>query len=251
MIRHMLGCLLAIALLAASRAAADDPIPDQTEPPVRLKKKVKPSQEKPTTEPKPAAQKKPDDSTKAPSEPRRPAEAKQEPDSKELEDKLKELMNRISQNMNRVEERLGKKDPGETTQQTQRDIVRDLDDLIDQTKRQQQQQQQNPSSASSPMRGGGKRLQKNQSAGKPAAQNQANQRQDQRGNNAQGGNAKREGSSKVADLYKDVWGHLPETLRQEMDQYSREQFMAKYNDLLKQYYATIAEKGRRKSEQKP
>jgi hypothetical protein len=33
-----------------------------------------------------------------------------------------------------------------------------------------------------------------------------------------------------------------------MDQYSREQFMAKYNDLLKQYYATIAEKGRRKAE---
>ena len=54
--------------------------------------------------------------------------------------------------------------------------------------------------------------------------------------------------SKIADLYKDVWGHLPETLRQEMDQYSREQFMAKYADLLKQYYATIAEKGRQKSE---
>ena len=54
--------------------------------------------------------------------------------------------------------------------------------------------------------------------------------------------------SKIADLYKDVWGHLPETLRQEMDQYSREQFMAKYADLLKQYYATIAEKGRRKDE---
>lgn len=31
-----------------------------------------------------------------------------------------------------------------------------------------------------------------------------------------------------------------------MDQYSREQFMAKYGDLLKQYYTSIAEKGRRK-----
>jgi hypothetical protein len=54
--------------------------------------------------------------------------------------------------------------------------------------------------------------------------------------------------SKIADLYKDVWGHLPEKLRQEMDQYSRERFMAKYDDLLKQYYATIAEKGRRKGD---
>ena len=67
-------------------------------------------------------------------------------------------------------------------------------------------------------------------------------------NTARGGDSKQGGMNKIADLYKDVWGHLPETLRQEMDQYSREQFMAKYNDLLKQYYATIAEKGRRKSE---
>ena len=52
--------------------------------------------------------------------------------------------------------------------------------------------------------------------------------------------------SKIADLYKDIWGHLPEKLRQEMDTYSREQFMAKYSDLLRQYYATLAEKGRSK-----
>jgi hypothetical protein len=33
-----------------------------------------------------------------------------------------------------------------------------------------------------------------------------------------------------------------------MDQYAREQFMAKYNELLKQYYATIAEKGNKKGD---
>jgi hypothetical protein len=31
-------------------------------------------------------------------------------------------------------------------------------------------------------------------------------------------------------------------MRQEVDQYYREQFMPRYQDLLKQYYATIAEK---------
>ena len=60
--------------------------------------------------------------------------------------------------------------------------------------------------------------------------------------------AKREAAPKVADLYKDIWGHLPETLRQEMTQYTREQFMPKYNELLKQYYATIAEKGRKQGD---
>ena len=49
----------------------------------------------------------------------------------------------------------------------------------------------------------------------------------------------------MAELYKEKWGHLPETLRLEMDAYSRERFMARYSDLLKQYYSTIAERGRR------
>ena len=70
----------------------------------------------------------------------------------------------------------------------------------------------------------------------------------QMGNNSGGGTSQRSELSKIADIYKDIWGHLPDKLRQEMDQYSREQFMAKYQDLLKQYYATIAEKGRRKTE---
>jgi hypothetical protein len=50
---------------------------------------------------------------------------------------------------------------------------------------------------------------------------------------------------RLAEVYKDTWGHLPETLRQEMDLYYREQFMPRYSDLLKQYYASLAErKGR-------
>ncbi len=41
---------------------------------------------------------------------------------------------------------------------------------------------------------------------------------------------------------KQVWGHLPERLRQEVNQYYKEQFMPKYGDLLKQYYADLAER---------
>ena len=46
---------------------------------------------------------------------------------------------------------------------------------------------------------------------------------------------------KLADLYKDVWGHLPDRLRQEMDLYYREKFMPRYTELLRQYYAALAE----------
>jgi hypothetical protein len=46
---------------------------------------------------------------------------------------------------------------------------------------------------------------------------------------------------KLGDLYKDVWGHLPDRLRQEMDLYYREKFMPRYSDLLRRYYAALAE----------
>jgi len=55
-------------------------------------------------------------------------------------------------------------------------------------------------------------------------------------------------NDKLADLYKDVWGHLPDRLRQEMDLYYREQFMPRYSELLRQYYAALAEQRKKGSE---
>jgi hypothetical protein len=66
-------------------------------------------------------------------------------------------------------------------------------------------------------------------------------------NNQGGGGGQSQGPvNRLDEMYKDVWGHLPETMRAEMNAYSREQFMAKYNDLIKQYYSTVAEKSRKK-----
>ncbi|MGL4555468.1 MAG: hypothetical protein ACRC33_30230 [Gemmataceae bacterium] len=54
---------------------------------------------------------------------------------------------------------------------------------------------------------------------------------------------------KPEDLAKEVWGHLPESLRAEMNAYSNPQpFMPKYDDLIKKYYKAIAEKGRKKGD---
>jgi hypothetical protein len=55
-------------------------------------------------------------------------------------------------------------------------------------------------------------------------------------------------NDKLADLYKDVWGHLPDRLRQEMDLYYREKFMPRYSELLRQYYAALAEQRKKGSE---
>jgi hypothetical protein len=45
------------------------------------------------------------------------------------------------------------------------------------------------------------------------------------------------------DVAKDVWGHLPDKLRQQMTQYYKEDVMPRYSELLKLYYSSLAEKG--------
>jgi hypothetical protein len=44
------------------------------------------------------------------------------------------------------------------------------------------------------------------------------------------------------EIVKDVWGHLPDKLRQQATQYYRQEFMPRYTELLKLYYSSLAEK---------
>jgi hypothetical protein len=52
------------------------------------------------------------------------------------------------------------------------------------------------------------------------------------------------------DVAKDVWGHLPDKLRQQVTQYYKEEFMPRYADLLRQYYSSLSEKGAKPVEKK-
>jgi hypothetical protein len=253
MMRHALGGLLVLALTVGSVALADDPPgPDQPEPPVRLKKKPKPQQPSvPEKKPQAPPEKKADSPGK--SEETKAEESKEnaEKEAAELEQKIQELTRRVSKNLRMVDDRLVKKDPGEGTQQVQRDILDDLNELIKKSEQQQQQQQQQSSSSSSSQQRRqalDRRMQRNRSMAQRPEPKPNEQSTDLKTGNLRPAKGQPEGMNKLADLYKDVWGNLPETLRQEMDQYSREQFMAKYSDLLKQYYATIAEKGRKTKE---
>lgn len=70
------------------------------------------------------------------------------------------------------------------------------------------------------------------------------------GGNPGGGGTKGARALPLDDtITKHVWGHLPERLRQQMSQYYKEQFMPKYSDMLRQYYASLAE--REKAQKKP
>jgi hypothetical protein len=272
-IRHAIVCLLAVALCGLS-LVADEPKGGDDPPLLKKKKKddEKPAPKK-DAEPKekvePREKVKPKDDEPEPREKVRPRDdVPADPDADP-----KAVLERISKNIRESEDRLRKKDTGDGTQQVQRDIVKDMDSLIQRIKQQQQQQQdQNDSKdQQDPRNQNGQKNAKN--GGSQQQQSASSQRQrrskgDRQGTNSdpnndshktQGNNGKDGGDGrgtaggldKKADIFKDIWGHLPEMMRQEMDAYSREQFAAKYSEMLKQYYQTIAEKGRRTEKKEP
>lgn len=72
----------------------------------------------------------------------------------------------------------------------------------------------------------------------------------QQGNNpGQGGDGPKDARPVHPEVVKDIWGHLPESLRAEMNAYSNPQpFMPRYDRLIREYYKTIAEQGRKKGD---
>jgi hypothetical protein len=183
---------------------------------------------------------------------------------------------RIVTGAKEASKRLGNKDSGTETQQIQKDVLKNLDDLI------RKAQEPPPpmsgdsssSSSSSDMNKGGsnakqpmdnhggpsssagrqerreKRQRQENAAGRSSSQpSPLSQRQDSRMGTSSAGPPSNKfepaGGTipRLPDVYKDVWGHLPEKMRQEMDLYFREQFMPRYSELLRQYYSSLAESG--------
>src|SRR5437868_15449749 len=108
--------LFTVALTAASLAAADDPIKGKPDAGAKDVKKDAPDADA-------------DKAKKA---------AVEDEETK----KTKELVGRIVKGMDKSTTRLAEKDPRDVTQQIQRDVVKDLDELIEKMKK---QQEQNPS----------------------------------------------------------------------------------------------------------
>jgi hypothetical protein len=258
---------LAVAVIAASLVWADEPPPDQDEPPVRLKKKPKPGEE--PAKPEPAKPAEDEDKEKM-------KEPKDEPQPDQPAEDEKEVLQRVGKNMRSVEERLGNKELTEGTRQVQEDIIKDLDSLIRMSQNQQNQGGGSSADSSSSPEGGQKQSgsqsqskQQSRQNGKKNGSQTAKRGQksnggqqsgdsdptkDQSASNAGGnqggaGGKDNPGPDRNADLYKDIWGHLSPALRAEMNAYSNPQaFMSKYDEMIKKYYITIAEKGRQKGD---
>jgi hypothetical protein len=190
---------------------------------------------------------------------------------------------RIVQDATQAGKRLSDKDPGDETQRLQRDVVKNIEALIRKLQEpppmgggggggsdSSKQPMNGGNTSKQPMGGmskqsmmGGtdsnstKSMSRKERRERNKAQANAKQgqqstpqplRQDQKlaAGNPKDGLNKIEPKSlppRFPDVYKDVWGHLPEKMRQQMDLYFREQFMPRYSELLKQYYSSLAERG--------
>jgi hypothetical protein len=279
--------LITAVLLAVIGAAvyAAPPADSGDDPPLLLKKKGAPQID---DAPKPDADKKDKDKAKkADDAPKPNADKGAAPE--QLQQDAEEVLKRVAKNMHTIEDRLAKKELGDATRQAQDDALKDLDSLIDLTENPpQSKDDQNDSSSSSdssskpdpskssaskpdssrsssPSSGKGKSQGKgkgkgrgsrtnrgNNSGTQPSADKQPAGKQPGDPSNNMSADANKETKTTKdhnADLYKDVWGHLPETLRAEMNAYSNTKgFMPEYEALISKYYRTIAEQGRRKGD---
>jgi hypothetical protein len=83
-------------------------------------------------------------------------------------------------------------------------------------------------------------------AGQPKGNAQPNPKG---GNPGAGGSGKADPPEAEKRALNDQWGHLPESLRAEMNAYSNPQpFLPRYDRLIREYYKTIAEQGRKKGD---
>ena len=164
--------------------------------------------------------------------------AKQNPLDEKLQDDLaagedlgaapENPLENIGRQMRAASERIAQSDTSEETQATQGNVVKELEKLIEQAKKQ---------GASG-----------NKSAsGKGTGKAGAGDGQAQPGNPQEStdrvGKANTEPTQKteVKDLLRRIWGHLPEKQRDEMQNAFSDQFLPKYEKLIEEYFQRLAE----------
>lgn len=149
---------------------------------------------------------------------------------------------RVGENMRKVEGRLAKLEGDQETVGLQKKILDDLEELLKQasrrpsSKKQKKQKQRKQNQQQQLKRQQGK--QQGKAAKRPSSR--AAQK-------AGRGRADRMGLGRNAEE-KDVWGHLSSMMRQELNQYAKENFLEKYREYLEAYYTAIATKSRSASE---
>jgi hypothetical protein len=149
-------------------------------------------------------------------------------------------LSRISRQMKLVQERIARQEVSEKTQGLQKQIVADLDALIQQIQQQQKKQQGTPSNSKTQNPGGEVKQPGNQpNAGQPQQPNEKPSRDSEERLTERDANPV--DAEAMQAMIKRVWGHLPDRVRQEMQNATVEEFLPKYQELIEDYFRRLAE----------
>lgn len=154
-------------------------------------------------------------------------------------------LGKIGQKMRRAQGLINKHDSGKATQELQLEIVSDIDKLLDQARQKSQQ-----TSSSSSRQQNSRREEASQPKNQPASAGGQGKPSNQpaRDSNAQLQNRTPERPDPAAtrDLIQELWGHLPERDRQRVINSTIENFIPKYEFLIKEYFKRLTESARQR-----
>lgn len=155
---------------------------------------------------------------------------------------------RVGRRMRSVEERLLRRAGGDETTDMQQQIVADLDELLKQMSR--RRSGGGKSNRPSPERQGSRRS-RPEPGGEEPSEGGAN-RSGSGGQGAPGDSPAQDATDALAnraaerpdpanrqELLKDLWGHLPERVREQMLQASMDEFLPKYQLLIEEYFKRL------------
>lgn len=164
------------------------------------------------------------------------------------------LLERVVRGMREAGTRLESNDTGEETRKLQQQVVQSLDELLKAAQQQQQQSQSSASQSPKPQPPGAGQQPKPQQppqtgAAQPAGEGGGQQtRSDDAAESTERADrgVLREAEIKQRlRLTKDVWGHLPPNLRQQLLNVYSEKHLPQYEELIRAYYEALAEQSRR------
>jgi len=146
---------------------------------------------------------------------------------------------RVGSRMRDVQGRLDKTDAGDETRTLQKEIVQDLEKLIEQAKK----QGGCPTcGAASCNKHGNQKRQTSDKGGAKQPQQPQNATQPNEGQvMAKPGNVSDEQKEGQQAIARAVWGHLPAKLKEEMEQAFKGGELPKYRDMIERYFRAVAE----------
>jgi len=153
---------------------------------------------------------------------------------------------RAIRGMREAGRRLSRSDASQTTREIQRQVLRDLDELIQSASKQrmsQQQQQQDDATPQQQRPEGEPQEQRPESdASAPGARPQQTKDKTQESEDRLAESANER--AKLANrrrLAAEVWGHLPDRVRERLSQHYDENYLPRYEELVRRYFEALAE----------